>query len=144
MAANSQFAIAVHILAMLAKSCDERIKSDYIAKSVNTNPVVIRRLLSTLYENGLVVSQTGMCGGSCLTRKASDIGLLEVYRAVTKGEIFSMHPNTPDQNCFIGKNIHTVLEKLQMEIDEAIEEKLSKYTLQDVLEIVEREKSQTV
>lgn len=138
MAANSQFAIAVHILAMLAKSCDERIKSDYIAKSVNTNPVVIRRLLSTLFENGLVVSQTGMCGGSCLTRAPKNIGLLEVYRAVSKGEVFSLHPNTPDQNCFIGKNIPAVLEKLQKEIDGAIEEKLSKYTLQDVIEIVER------
>ena len=136
MAANSQFAIAVHILAMLAKSCDERIKSDSIAKSVNTNPVVIRRLLSTLYENGLVVSQTGVCGGSCLTRKPEDIGLLEVYRAVSKGEVFSLHPNTPDQNCSIGKNISSVLEKLQKEIDGAIEEKLSRYTLQDVLEIV--------
>ena len=142
MAANSQFAIAVHILAMLANSCDERIKSDYIAKSVNTNPVVIRRLLSILYENGLVVSQTGMCGGSCLTRRPQDIRLLEVYRAVSKGEIFSLHPNTPNQDCFIGKNIHTVLEKLQTEIDEAIEEKLSKYTLADVIEIVEREESQ--
>jgi Rrf2 family protein len=144
MAANSQFAIAVHILAMLANNCDERIKSDYIAKSVNTNPVVIRRLLSTLFENGLVVSQTGMCGGSCLTRRPKDIRLLEVYRAVSKGEIFSLHPNTPDQNCFIGKNIRTVLGQLQAEIDEAIEEKLSKYTLQDVIEIVEREKTQTV
>jgi len=144
MAANSQFAVAVHILAMLAKSCDERIKSDYIAKSVNTNPVVIRRLLSTLFEKGLVVSQTGMCGGSCLTRKASDIGLLEIYRAVSKGEIFSLHPNTPDQSCMIGKNIQTVLEKMQAEIDEAIEEKLSKYTLQDVIEMVECEKTQPV
>jgi Rrf2 family protein len=138
MAANSQFAIAVHILAMLAKSCEQRIKSDYIAKSVNTNPVVIRRLLSTLYENGLVVSQTGVCGGSCLTRKPENIGLLEVYRAVSKGEVFSLHPNTPDQNCSIGKNIPAVLEKLQREIDGAIEEKLSKYTLQDVIEIVAR------
>ncbi|HEY0429782.1 MAG TPA: Rrf2 family transcriptional regulator [Pyrinomonadaceae bacterium] len=144
MAANSQFAIAVHILAMLAKSCDERIKSDYIAKSVNTNPVVIRRLLSTLYENGLVVSQTGMCGGSCLTRKASDIKLLEVYRAVSTGEIFSLHPNTPDQNCSVGKNIQTILEKLQAEIDEAIEEKLSRYTLQDVIEMVESESAEIV
>jgi len=140
MAANSQFAVAIHVLAMLAKSCDERIKSDYIAKSVNTNPVVIRRLLSTLYENGLVVSQTGMCGGSCLTRQAKDISLLEVYRTVSKGEVFALHPNTPDRHCSVGKNIQAVLEKLQSEIDEAIEEKLAKYTLQDVIEMVETEK----
>ncbi|MCA1624917.1 MAG: Rrf2 family transcriptional regulator [Acidobacteria bacterium] len=108
MAANSKFSIAVHVLAILARSCDERIKSDYIAKSVNTNPVVIRRLLSTLYESGLVVSQTGTCG---------------------------------DQHCAVGKNIQAVLEKLQSEVDEAIEERLSKYTLQDVIEMVESEKA---
>lgn len=140
MAASSQFAIAVHILAMLAKSCDERIKSDYIAKSVNTNPVVIRRLLSALYEKGLVVSQTGVCGGSCLTRQPRNIRLLEIYRAVSKSEIFSLHPNPPDKNCSVGKNIQTVLAKLQSEIDEAIEQKLAQYTLQDVIEWVETEK----
>ena len=144
MAANSQFAIAVHILAMLANSCDERIKSDYIAKSVNTNPVVIRRLLSTLYENGLVVSQTGACGGSCLTRKASSISLLEIYRSVCTGEVFSLPRNEPDQNCMVGKNIQTVLEKVQAEIDIAIEEKLSRYTLQDVIEMVGCEKAEPV
>lgn len=141
MAANSQFAIAVHVLAMLAKSCDQqRIKSDYIAKSVNTNPVVIRRLLSTLYEKGLVVSQTGVCGGSCLTRQPRNIRLLEIYRAVSKGDIFSLHPKLPDQNCSIGKNIQTVLGSLQSEINEAIEQKLAQYTLQDVIEKVGVEK----
>lgn len=140
MAANSQFAIAVHILAILARNCDERIKSDYIARSVNTNPVVVRRLLSALYEKGLVVSQTGVCGGSCLTRKPRNIRLLEIYRAVSKSGVFSLHRNLPDQNCSIGKNIQTVLEKLQSEIDEAVEEKLAQYTLQDVIEMVEVEK----
>lgn len=144
MAANSQFAIAVHILAMLAKSCDERIKSEEIAKSVNTNPVVIRRLLSTLYEKGLVVSQTGVCGGSCLTRQPRNVRLLEVYRAVSTSEVFSLHRNAPDKNCLVGKNIQTVLEKLQSEMDEAIEQKLSQYTLQDVIEMVEHEKAQHI
>ncbi|MFN2390787.1 MAG: Rrf2 family transcriptional regulator [Pyrinomonadaceae bacterium] len=141
MAANSKFSIAVHVLAILARSCDERIKSDYIAKSVNTNPVVIRRLLSTLYESGLVVSQTGTCGGSCLTRQPNEISLLEIYRTVSKSEVFALHPNTPDQHCAVGKNIQAVLEKLQSEVDEAIEERLSKYTLQDVIEMVESEKA---
>lgn len=144
MAANSQFSIAVHVLAMLAKSCDERVKSDYLAKSVNTNPVVIRRLLCNLHEANLVVSQTGSCGGTCLTKKPEDISLLEIYRAVSTGEVFSLHPNTPNQNCFIGKNIQSVLEKLQTEIDEAIEQKLVQYTLQDVLESVEQGTAVTV
>lgn len=133
MAANSQFSIAVHVLAMLAQNCDGRLKSDYIAKSVNTNPVVIRRLLCSLHDAGLVASQTGACGGSCLNKKPEEITLLEVFRAVATSEVFSLHPNTPDQDCPIGRNIQRVLCGLQTEIDHAIEAKLARHTLQDVL-----------
>jgi Rrf2 family protein len=131
---NSQFSMAIHVLALMAKSCDDRIKSEYIAQSVNTNPVVIRRLLRTLFDADLVISQTGSCGGSCLTRKPSEISLMEVYRAVECGEVFALHRQKPDQDCPIGKGIETVLCNLQKEVDSAIEEKLSKTTLQDVIE----------
>ncbi len=139
MAANSQFSIAVHVLAMLANSCDERVKSDYLAKSVNTNPVVIRRLLCNLHEAGLVVSQTGACGGTCLTKSPEKISLVEILRAVSTTEVFSLHPNTPSQKCPVGKNIQNILSELQKEIDGAIEHKLMQYTLQDVIESVEKE-----
>ena len=62
MAANSQFSMAVHVLAMLAKSGEEKMKSEYVAGSVNTNAVVIRRLLGQLNQANLVVSQTGASG----------------------------------------------------------------------------------
>lgn len=137
MAANSQFSIAVHVLAMLATSGCERVKSDYLAKSVNTNPVVIRRLLCCLYNAGLVVSQTGACGGSCLNKPPEEITLLEVFKAVATSEVFALHPNTPNQDCPVGRNIQGVLCDLQTEIDNAIEVKLARHTLRDVIESVE-------
>jgi hypothetical protein len=39
----------------------------------------------------------------------------------------------------IGRNIQTVLENLQTEIDAVIEQKLAEYTLQNVIESVEQE-----
>ena len=139
MAANSQFAVAVHILAMLAKSSEENVKSDCIAASVNTNAVVIRRLLCELQRARLVASQTGANGGTRLARQPKEINLLEVYRAaLPDNEVFGLHRKAPSQNCFIGKNILKVLENLQAEIDEAIEEKLVRYSLADVLESVEK------
>ena len=138
MAANSQFAVAVHILVMLAKSGKENVKSDCIAASVNTNAVVIRRLLCGLQQAKLVVSQTGANGGTRLARQPENITLLEVYRSARPhAEVFALHRQAPNQNCFIGKNISKVLEKLQIEIDEAVEEKLVHYSLADVLELVE-------
>ena len=139
MAATSQFAIAVHVLALLAKGGEENVKSDCVAKSVNTNPVVIRRLLCNLNQAKLVVSQTGGAGGTRLAQLPEEIRLNEVYRAVAGGEVFALHRQKPNQNCLVGKNIQTVLENLQTEIDEAIEQKLAGFTLLDIIKSVEQE-----
>jgi len=137
MAANSQFSMAVHVLMMLARSREENVKSDYIARSVNTNPVVIRRLLVQLSHAKLVVSQTGASGGTRLARCPKEIDLAEVYRAVSCGEVFALHGKSPNPDCPVGRNIEAVLCNLQKEIDRTIGDKLSQYTLQSVFEMVE-------
>ncbi|MEO6333493.1 MAG: Rrf2 family transcriptional regulator [Pyrinomonadaceae bacterium] len=141
MAANSQFSMAVHVLAMLARSKDENLKSDYLASSVNTNAVVVRRLLGQLNHAKLVVSQTGSTGGTRLARCPNEINLAEIYKAVNCGEVFALHAKAPSRECPIGKNIEAVLGCIQREIDKGISEKLSRYTLQNVFEMVEQGKS---
>lgn len=141
MAANSQFSMAVHVLSMLAGSKDENLKSDFLACSVNTNAVVIRRLLGQLNHANLVVSQTGANGGSRLARCPKEINLSEIYKAVNCGEVFALHAKAPSPDCPVGKNIEAVLSCLQREIDKGIEEKLSRYTLQNVFEMVEQGKA---
>jgi len=141
MAANSQFSMAVHVLTVLARHKDEKIKSETVAGSVNTNPVVIRRLLGQLSQANLVESQTGAAGGTRLTRCPKEITLAEIYKAVSCGEVFALHGRSPNQNCPVGRNIEAVLCSLQKEIDKSIGEKLSQYTLQSVLEIIEQGKS---
>lgn len=138
MAANSQFSMAVHVLTMLATSGDENMKSEYLACSVNTNAVVIRRLLSQLGHAKLVISQTGAAGGSRLARCPDEINLSEVYRAISCGEVFALHAKSPSQDCPVGKNIEAVLCHLQKEIDRTVGEKLSQYTLADVLEMIDQ------
>lgn len=137
MAANSQFAIAVHILTVLAKAGEgNNVKSDYIARSVKTNPVVIRRLLGDLNQAKLVVSQTGANGGTRLAKCPNLINLADVHRAISCGKTFALRRETND-DCSIGKNIQCVLEKLQSEISNVVEEKLAQFSLQSILEAVE-------
>ena len=140
MAANTQFSVAVHVLTMLAKSTDGNLKSGYIAGSVNTNPVVVRRILGQLSTGDLVISQTGANGGSRLARRPDEINLSEVYHAVSCGEVFALHAKSPNQDCPVGRNIEAVLCRLQKEIDKTIGEKLSRYTLSDVMEMIEHGK----
>ena len=137
MAANSQFSIAVHVLTLLARAGTENVKSECIAGSVNTNAVVIRRLLSQLGQANLVSSQTGASGGTRLVRTPQDIKLVDVYKAVDCGEVFALRGRSPNQDCPVGKNIEAVLCNLQKEIDKSVNATLAKYTLADVLERVE-------
>jgi hypothetical protein len=80
MSTNSRFAVAVPVLTLMAWSGEEPLKSEQVAESVNTNPVVIRRMLCELAEAGLVVSQTGSLGGSRLANDPAETTLLDVYR----------------------------------------------------------------
>lgn len=138
MAANSQFSMAVHVLTMLARSPEENIKSEYLARSVNTNAVVIRRLLSQLGHADLVVSQTGAAGGTRLAKDPDKVKLADVYKAVSCGEFFALHAKSPNQDCPVGRNIEAVLCNLQKVIDKTVGEKLDEYSLGDVINKMEQ------
>lgn len=120
------------------------VKSEDIARSVNTNAVVIRRLLCNLQQANLVVSQKGATGGTRLSKSADEINLSEIYQAVVLGDVFALHRQKPNQKCPVGKNIEAVLCHLQKDIDQAIEEKLVKYSLADVLKSVESGETMSV
>ena len=125
-------------MTMLARAEHENVKSEYLAGSINTNAVVVRRLLGQLGHANLVISQTGAAGGTKLAKKPSDIRLAEVSKAVSCGEVFALHAKAPNQDCPIGKNIEAVLCCIQKDIDKAVGDKLSQYTLQNVIEMIEQ------
>jgi Rrf2 family protein len=141
MAANSQFSMAVHVLTMLACSEGENVKSECLAGSVNTNAVVIRRLLSQLAQASLVTSQTGAAGGTRLAKRPDEIRLAEIYHAVSCGEVFALHPKGANKDCPVGRNIEAVLCNLQKEIDRSVSETLANYTLGDVITKIDEAKA---
>jgi Rrf2 family protein len=130
---SSRFIVAVHILTLLEQSRGEPVTSEYIAGSVNTNPAVIRRLLSRLARAGLVCSRLGSGGGARLSRTASGITLLEVYRAVEEGQMFAMHYASPNPNCPVGRQIQGVVEQSTRAAQRALEGELARRTIADVL-----------
>jgi DNA-binding IscR family transcriptional regulator len=95
MSTNSRFAVAVHVLSLMAWSGEEPLKSEQVAESVNTNPVVIRRMLLDLAQAGLVVSQTGSMGGSRLATDPAKTTLLDVYQALECGGVFRCTGSRP-------------------------------------------------
>jgi Rrf2 family protein len=133
MSTNSRFAVAVHVLSLMAWSGEEALKSEQVAASVNTNPVVIRRMLKELAEAGLVVSQTGSLGGSRLATDPAKTTLLDVYQALECRGVFSLHRQPPSRDCPVGVNIETVLGNVLLEVDSAVERVLENITINDVV-----------
>ena len=131
---NSRFSVAIHILSLVATTKDSNIlTSDYIAGSVNTNPVVIRRISSLLKKAGLIQSSPGVAGYS-LTKQPKEIQLLEVYRAINAPEdLFAIHEH-PNPDCPVGKRIEHTLEDVYADIQQAMENELKKKTLADLVE----------
>src|ERR1700737_5421366 len=105
MPTSTRFAVAVHMLAAPAVGDGSPLRSEDLAYSVNTSPVVIRGLLSRLSDAGLTRSQLGAGGGALLARPAKKIRLLDVYQAVEDTELFSLHRTPPCENCAVGGNI---------------------------------------
>jgi Rrf2 family protein len=128
------------MLALMAAAEDEPIKSDQMAGSVNTNPVVIRRILCSLSRAELVISQTGAAGGSKLAREAGQINLLDVYHAVEEGGVFALHRQSPNRRCPVGGAIESVLNDVLCEVNLAVERALAKTTIEQVFQSVRERK----
>ncbi|MGF6596855.1 Rrf2 family protein [Paraburkholderia sp. GAS448] len=135
---SSRFAFAVHVLALLSQQDGVPLSSEMIAGSVNTNPVLIRRLLAMLSEAGLTTSQLGAGGGALLVRAPDDITLLEVYHAVEDAQLFAMHREEPNPACMVGRNIQEVLRGIIDDAQQAMEASLASRTVADAIADVER------
>jgi DNA-binding IscR family transcriptional regulator len=126
---SSRFSIAVHILSLIAISYKD-CTGDFIADSVNTNPVIIRRIIGMLKKAGLVEVRSGV-GGASLLKDPDQISLLDVYRAVEvieDGKLFNFH-DEPNPACPVGRNIEAALRSEMMEAQSAMEQRLSQVTL---------------
>jgi Rrf2 family protein len=133
MRTSCRFAMAVHALAVLAYKEGDRVTSAFLAGSVNTNPVIIRRLLLALQRARLVETCKGAGAGSRLSRSPRRINLAEVYRAVEDPEPFATPSRKPNAACPVGRCIRKALDPVFASAQGALERDLAKTTLADVI-----------
>src|ERR1051326_8406111 len=133
MRASCRFAMAVHVWAVLAYKKGERVSSQLLASSVNTNPVIIRRLLLALQQADLVDTRRGPGFGTQLTRLPSQINLAQVYGAVEEEAPFVLPRKRANGACPVGRGISTAMDKVIGAAHEALKRELAKTTLASVL-----------
>ncbi|SKC10120.1 transcriptional regulator, BadM/Rrf2 family [Sphingopyxis flava] len=137
MMTSTRFAVAIHILAGIALHDGEAVRSEDLARSINTNASVVRRIVGLLADAGITRSQLGQGGGSLLARSADAITLLDVMRAVEEPGFFALHRAEPNQQCSLGRNIVPVLEAELDRVSATMEDALAKTTLTDIIHKVE-------
>jgi Rrf2 family transcriptional repressor of oqxAB len=125
------FSMSLHALALLAQN-EEGYSSRWIAGSVNTHAVFLRRVLKRLVEVGIIETREGREGGYRLTRPAEEITLAEVYQSLQLGRILPPSPAEPNPKCPVGSGMPIVFESIANEVEEAILHVLGKYTVADV------------
>lgn len=130
---TSRFTLAAHILGMLAWSERSRgrpVTSEEMARSINTNPVVVRRILSDLRRAGLVDTKRGVGGGVTLARRAETITLKDAYEAIEEGEeLFGRHPSGPNPCCQIGPLVAELMEEVYGRAERALKKSLQEMTI---------------
>lgn len=131
---SSRFTIALHIFACVDTFKDQyKVTSDFLAASINTNPVIIRRILSQLKNAGLITVARGK-GGIAPARPLTGITFFDVYEAiepVEKGDLFHFHEG-PNPDCPVGRNIHALLDDKLRAIQLSMEAEMKKYTIADL------------
>ena len=131
---SSRFTVALHIFTCVDTFRDGyKITSDFLAGSINTNPVIIRKILSQLKNAGLITVARGT-GGVTPTRPLKEITFYDVYEAiepVENGDLFNFH-SSPNPKCPVGKNIHALLDDKLKSIQLAMEDEMKRYTIDDL------------
>jgi DNA-binding IscR family transcriptional regulator len=131
---NIKCSSAIHVLLMIAMLPDtHKITSEFLASSVGSNPVEIRKLLSSLKKAGIIEVARGP-GGAKLKRMPIDITLLDIYNAVDStslDELIGVHSH-PSEQCPFGKNISNILAEPYAEIGETVCQKMASITLEQL------------
>src|SRR5882762_3863208 len=133
MRTSCRFAMAVHVLAVLAYKEGDRVTSALLAGSINTNPVIVRRLMLALQRAKLMETRKGAGSGSRLSRSPGRINMAEVYRAVEAVEPFATPSRKPNAACPVGHCIRETLDKVFASAQAALERDLEKTTLASVI-----------
>jgi Rrf2 family protein len=137
---NRQFANAVHVMTSLAllknKKTSEAIpqlNSEQLAASANTNAVVIRRLICSLTQAGLIQTIRGKSGGVRLAKEASEITLNDIYTALELSETISHSEKPVHKDCPTSCSMHQMMTAISEGADRALTKYLQSQKLSDLI-----------
>jgi len=98
----------LHTLIHIARQ-ERPATSDTLAQMLSTNPVVVRRTMALLKEQGYVRSEKGHRGGWMLAKPLAEITLLDIHQALGSSSIFAIGLATDHPECLVERAVNDAL-----------------------------------
>jgi DNA-binding IscR family transcriptional regulator len=106
--------------------------SELIAAMLNTNPVVVRRTMAGLRDEGYVRSEKGHGGGWTLARPLAELTLMDVYRAIGEPPLFAVGPASDKPQCLVEQAVNSALDDAFRQAEQLLLARFSSVTLADI------------
>lgn len=118
----------LHVLLHMAEQ-KAPLTSEALAKAMDTNAVVIRRMMSGLREHGFVQSEKGHGGGWTLARDLATISLRDVYDALGQPSLFAVGNRAESPKCLVEQTVNAALDQAFDDAEALLLSRLGSVTL---------------
>lgn len=119
---------------------DVPLTSESLAKAMHTNPVVVRRTMAGLREQGFVTSEKGHGGGWRLSCDLKHVTLLDVYKAVESPALLAIANRNENSECQIETAVNTTTREVFAEAEALLLRRFQSVTLATILKQIKRKK----
>lgn len=125
---DSKLSGVLHVLLHMI-GAEKPATSEELAKAMMTNPVVIRRVLGGLRDEGFVKSEKGHGGGWTIACDPAATTLADIYRAVGAPAILAMGHRTESPGCLVEQAVNAALNDAFREVEATLMAHLGGITL---------------
>jgi DNA-binding IscR family transcriptional regulator len=125
---DSRLSGVLHVLLHMAQQPGS-FTSETLATAMDTNPVVIRRIMAGLRELGYVRSEKGHGGGWTLSCDLSKVTLRDIYAALGSPSLLAMSNRTEAPGCLVEQAVNAALDQAFHDAEALLLSRLGEVTL---------------
>lgn len=128
---DSRLSGVLHVLLHMAEMKGPAT-SQTLAAAMQTNPVVVRRVMTGLREAGFVASAKGHGGGWVLSCPLEEVTLADIHAALGAPDLLALGHRTESPGCLVEQAVNAALERSWREAEALLLQRLGEVTLADL------------